>query len=258
MPPAKKKLTAGTDWIVPTLRCTVFAETPLDDPGSWWKDLTGEPPEQDIRRPKESLIQQEGVVDGKKLILVIQLNRITWQLFASEKDLGEQDEVAFPPTVGTLAQASEKLIALINPWFKQSPPVSRLAFGCTLHRKVRDMKEGYRALNELLPAVNVDYRNSSDFLYRINRWRKSKTGVPDLRINRLSTWSVVRQFREMVTIPDSSMTRSLRLMFTACQLELDINTVPEHSEILPQEALPDIFDELVGFGREIAKKGDVK
>ena len=143
-------------------------------------------------------------------------------------------------------------------WFPQCPPVARLAFGCVLHHKATDVEEAYKHLDSLLPAVTIDYRNSSDFLYRINRRRKSKSDVPDLLINRLSTWSVVRQFRERVTSQENSLTHSSQLLFIASQLELDINTVPEYQETLPREKLPVLLREFVDLGQEIAVKGDVK
>jgi hypothetical protein len=40
--------------------------------------------------------------------------------------------------------------------------------------------------------------------------------------------------------------------------ELDVNTAPEQMTPLPQERLPDLFDELVASATEIVREGDIQ
>src|SRR5262249_17916290 len=100
----------------------------------------------------------------------------------------------------------------------------------------------------------------SDFLYRINRRVGSSSGIPNLEINRLSTWSAAqytlairaRLPGELPAGPGQSITQQY-----VCALELDINTAQDFpGDILPPEALPRIFAELVDRGMELAAKGD--
>ncbi|MDP3063830.1 MAG: hypothetical protein Q8O40_11575 [Chloroflexota bacterium] len=43
----------------------------------------------------------------------------------------------------------------------------------------------------------------------------------------------------------------------ACRLELDINTPGDYADEIPREGLGKVFEELVTFGVEIAKRGDI-
>jgi hypothetical protein len=105
---------------------------------------------------------------------------------------------------------------------------------------------------------------SSDLLYRINRKVRSQSGVEELAINRLMTWSAGRfevQIRALLPeeIGQQGAGQLAHAERHACLLELDINTVPEPQDrILPREDLPRIFDELVALGVEIATRGDYR
>ena len=80
-----------------------------------------------------------------------------------------------------------------------------------------------------------------------------------MRINRLSTWSVMQIIETSVNISDEGAPRVTRLPNPRdfCRLELDINTIPEFDRELEKSIVPGIFDELVDIGNEIATKGDV-
>lgn len=120
-----------------------------------------------------------------------------------------------------------------------------------------DRAEGYRLLDGCLPDVNVDSERSSDFSYQINRPRQSALGIPDLRINRLSRWSVVKRqgfaihggVQPAVTIHQEGG--------LAAKLDLDINTAPDYPSDLQHDRLGDIFQECVGAAVEIAGSGDI-
>lgn len=128
----------------------------------------------------------------------------------------------------------------------QLPRISRVAFGPVLIKSVANKAEGYRALAKLLP-VELDAEGSSEFLYQINRPRRSKKF--DCWLNRLSKWSVLAL--SFGFVGDSGQMQSEQ-KFTACKLELDINTDPEYTGELGFE----ILGELANAAKEIAENGD--
>ena len=100
--------------------------------------------------------------------------------------------------------------------------------------------------------------NSSDFNYSINRPRPSKSGMENLTINRLSRWSVARVTGIQL---QGELLRTLRVTETAgdwsaCRVELDVNTQGEREDSLPSEHVPQLFNELIVITEEITEKGD--
>ncbi len=106
--------------------------------------------------------------------------------------------------------------------------------------------------------VVIDPDGSSDLFYQINRPRPSATPIEGLRINRLTKWSVQIAQRLTVTLgPDGVVARTIGEE-QACRLELDINTAPTFSGMLPVEHLEQLLREMIDLGREIAQQGDVR
>jgi hypothetical protein len=198
-----------------------------------------------------------GTFREAKLILQIQPGRINWALTAADSDSSSEDGI---PNLDDLPSAAEALSDVCSGWFRIAPPLRRLAFGAELLRNVADRAEAYSLLSRNLPGVQIDAAGSTDFLYRINRPRPTKTGVPDLTINRLSTWSAVLLQRlqvELGGITGTSAARPVGRGDHFCRLELDINTTAEFKSDLPSGSLKTIYDELVGSALEICEQGDV-
>src|SRR5262249_17266511 len=112
-------------------------------------------------------------------------------------------------------------------------------------------KEAYRVLGAHLPTVNLD-SNPNDFLLQINR-RKEKSDVVDgLPINRVCTWS---KMNVAIQIEPGKRFRWPDRCYSA--VELDINTVPERTEVLPRDSLARLFQELASLGIDIGERGDI-
>ncbi len=88
--------------------------------------------------------------------------------------------------------------------------------------------------------------------------RDSSSGIADLKINRLTKWSVAGHVSAQVELSAQHVrySRDEEPAF-ACRLELDINTSPELQGDLPKEKLPVILREMVNLGPEITKQGDI-
>jgi hypothetical protein len=140
-------------------------------------------------------------------------------------------------------------------WFQNAPSIQRLAFGAILNQSTASSQEGYEKLSKYL-TFDLD-KDSSEFLYQINRPRKSQNLNLDLIINRLSKWSV-NLLAGFILSPNDMRQYSLKPAEFALSLELDINTAADFSGELQPEKLSEIFQELVNLGQEIANKGDIK
>jgi hypothetical protein len=160
------------------------------------------------------------------------------------------------PNIGSFPEALDSFSMLIAPWLDICPAIKRLAFGAILLLPTKDHSTGYTQLNDYLHTVQLSPDNS-DFMYRINRRRISKCGIPNLQINRLMSWSFLRWEGLMFTIPPEIVPASPEHGGYACRLELDINTSPEFKQALPPNKLKDLWQELTNLGVEIASEGDM-
>ena len=244
-------------WQVNTLRMTAFPSpaAQVTEP-TWWADLMAEPPEKRISQPRRGERREEGALAKGKLTLGVGLIRIDWVYTVADDPKFEVDGF---PTVGTLPEALETFRLLMHRWFALDtcPPIQRLAFGAILWQPVENLQTGYQQLATYLPAVALDHEGSSDFGYQINRPRTSSTGMAGLRINRLSKWSVMSLGSAEFAISAPGIAYIAQPLSFACRVELDINTVPEFRGEFTGEQLPQIFAELVDFGCEIARRGDI-
>jgi hypothetical protein len=151
-------------------------------------------------------------------------------------------------------------VGLVLAWLNDAPALQRIAFGAILRLPVNDRIFGYQKLASYLHHVDLDPVGSTEFLYQINRPRKSKSGVENLSINRLSKWSVAFTQQATYTVQDP---QAAQFQLTGlqkdihCRLELDINTVPDIEGDFAAKDAQQIFNELVDLGREIATNGDI-
>ena len=237
-------------WQAQSLRLTAFpAKAEIETRPTWWKYLFGEPAEKITSQPKEFLHQEEGTLENSKFRLKIQPGRIDWELEVSPDLPGAIEGI---PVIASFPKALNLVLPLLLRWLSVCPVLQRLAFGAKLIQPVSGHAAGYRCLNKYLPHVQLDLE-SSDFMYRINRRRNSVSGIPDLQINRLTTWSVLR----MILSLSAGGTPLSPMEHYACNLQLDVNTSPESVSELPKDKYSQLFEELVTLGKEIAIKGDI-
>lgn len=246
-----------TAWQAEILRLTAFPgpSARIVEP-TWWADLAGEPPEAKSSRPRKGVQQEEGVFEGRKLVLVVEPTRIDWLFTPFDPQEREFDVV---PTIGSFPESLDAFSQLMLRWFELGtcPSVQRLAFGAILLQPVEDRQTGYQQISAYLSSVRLDPEGSSDFSYQINRPRDSTSGIPGLRINRLSKWSVAAWKTGQFSVRPTAVQHFLGQAYFACRLEMDINTVPDFQDELSREQLPQVFQGLVDLGREIVKEGDI-
>lgn len=242
-------------WQTEGLRLSAFVSTPVNPTEmNFWERLIGDPPDEVHRRPREQLFKEEGLFFEGRLSVEARKDRIDWRLRHDPKNLS--DEL---PIVGPYETLVERFRQLMLDWLNICPSTNRLAYGAVLLIPAGTLSQACRILEPLLPAIKIDWENTYDFLYRINRRRHSRSGVEGLEINRLATWSVAtisgmrldfasgQPVPSIIHLPDSGI----------CRLELDINTAPEFQSALEKSVRSNIFEELVDFGNEIAGEGDI-
>ena len=171
----------------------------------------------------------------------------------------EEPAVGGIPELGAMTDALSVFREAMDRWLakEQALPMLRLAFGAVLVMPVSNREEGYRQLSDYLP-FGLDPDGSSDFSYRINRPRESAVLGSELRINRLSTWTVGVWTSAAISLAPSGLPPKPVDQRYACRLQLDINTSPVFPGELPQDRVPALFEELIELGTEIAANGDVK
>ena len=220
------------------------------DTGTWFQDVVGFPPDQSTKSPRTAV--QEDIGPDPLGIVVLHRDplRIDW-LVSSESPDGTSNV--------SLVAAHSRLGEIVRRWVDVPglPVSTRLAVGYSLQYPAKDREGAYALLKQLLPAFStIDGRASSDFIYQINRRRKSSIN-PMLEINRLSRWhatlAVQTQFRATPTGPIPSETQAQHF----ASVDLDINTQPEFSGTFAPSQAPAFFDELTSMAVEIAQSGDI-
>lgn len=221
--------------------------------------MVGQPPEKVISQPRQGVEHQEGPFAGGRLALDCRPNRMDWSLSPSVDTEEEAETIA---NLGAFPTVLSEFLPIVREWLQleTSPAVKRLAFAAALLQPVESVREAYRRLAPYLAAVQLEPADTPDFVYAINRRRKSESGIPNLEINRLSKWSVHKllttgaQF--VLTEPEVRILPGP--VYHACRLQLDINTVKEFEGELPKSTLGRLFAELVSLAKEIVAEGDVK
>jgi hypothetical protein len=241
-----------------TLRASAFlAPNENFDISKWWENTIGEPPEVDNSRPRDGVRQLESQRGNGRLLLASNPGRVDLLLKAADSDDADAPRI---PTIGRFEDSADDLRNLAYKLISILPPVKRLAFGAVLIQTTDSQESGYKILSGYLKTVQIDPVGSSDFMYQINRPRESTVIANDLRINRLSKWSVLRFRKLRIGVPvDCVSLQDVQLDKEefGCRLELDINTKPDFKGDIPAEQLGPLFDELMRLGREISLNGDV-
>ena len=242
-------------WQVEFMRITAFpGEVVPIERLSWWDDVVGFPPEAVVSRPKAGQYQAHGDFEGRRLALQIQPGRIDWNMSPAAKS--PEDDFAL---LGPFPEVLTSLARVATAWLPQAPGLKRIALGTVLVQPVADVKTGHVLIQKYLPNARIDLEGPVlDFLFQINRPRMSTTGILNLRMNRLTKWSVQVAQRVTIMLGQGGVVARTLGEEAVCRLELDINTSQDFGPVLPAEHLGALLREMIDLGREIAQKGDVR
>ena len=248
----KSPISDFAEWDVESLRLSIFHPARPTVPGLWEK-LMGVSPESIDERPRQQLLREVGRANGNRLLSIIQTQRVDWNF---RPDPPTDSEIVTPPTLADVNQAIPVLQRALGVSLQVAQLVERLAFGVVLVQQIASSDEGMRQLSKYLPHMELETRGGSDFVYQINRRRRS-SNAPHVQINRLAKWSL-EEFHSgalRVTSNQAPQFESSGPRFVN-RLVLDINTAPDNSAISAQK-MSTLFVEFMVLAREIATNGDV-
>ncbi|MDE0610551.1 MAG: hypothetical protein OXH77_11675 [Anaerolineaceae bacterium] len=240
-------------WDVISLRLTAFPKPGSEAISGWWQQVLDDIPEQQTVNPRSGEFLEVGKYGSGLVELRVNPVNINWSY-----RIEEQQQDVLRVSLGDFKSTSQKFCSLMDKWFDLdavSNPV-RLAFGAVLIQSVQNQDEGIARLSKYVHSVNFDPPPSSGFLYQLNRRRDSRLDIEGLIINRVMKWSLGQQ-QIMVNHPDGRVEFAQTPPNSLVHLEVDINTIPEFEGEFQRNILPNIFEELVDLGAEIAEKGDV-
>jgi hypothetical protein len=244
---SEQRAPSSVDWHASAVRVTAFLAPNAEvEATNWWNSVVGESPDKSTSQPKIGTIQEEGQFLGGKLILLVQPGRVDWAL----------NKGGGPETLGAFDAVVSSFETSIAKWLETAPPLQRLAFGSILVIPVDDRETGYARLAAFLPSIILAPTQSSDFFYQINRPRTFHVEGADLKLNRLTKWSVAAWQDVKISFEDEIAEYALDAARFACRLELDISTDETYQGSLPRAQLAHILDKLVQTGLEIAREGD--
>lgn len=211
-----------------------------------WNAAVGDEPESTVHHRVVGLRTDSGTFLEAATTLAVQPGRVDWNFGPPPTP-----EPQFS-TFGEFPQAAEQYLNAMSNWAQSErfPETRRLALGVHLVEASETREAGYERLRDFIDAVPRG--EASDFLYQVNRYRPSRAGVAELRINRLAKWSVaaVQTFSISDGPPVYQPPRSY------VSLDLDVNTTAEFAGPIPRAAVPAVFDDLRAGVREIANDGD--
>ena len=247
--------TFTTPWQAESLRATAFPSPDTQfDSKNWWASVVGENPDTHVDNINIGVKETQGTFHGTKLSLKVHAARIDWTLTPNPQATDSPFSLL---TLGSFEEKCADFCDLLKKWFPLSPSLSRLAFGTMVYLPAESKEDSYDKLQAYLPTVTLD-RNSSDFTYRINRPRESKSGIEGLKINRLSTWMAIRVEFGQFTVGPHGGVKGIPVAkpMDACRVELDINTAQEYEGQIASDQSLKVFIELVELTREILREGD--
>ena len=239
-------------WRVESLRTSLFSPSPsIAWPphvlGSLWERAAGTQPDSVDSRPREGINKAEGNTVAGRLLLVTQRNKMDWltigepiQIFSELQDVNR--------SLRLLREATDLSL-------EHFPQVQRLALGVALIVPVEEPAQGLRQLAQFLPKVELDSTEGADFMYQVNRRRRS-AALLRVAINRVARWSIIRGGNVEVTVGGGDIVNASNFGF-ARRLDLDINNDPR-TGAMAADRVPRLLDELVSLASEIAIKGDVQ
>jgi hypothetical protein len=216
-----------------------------------WKDITGNDPDEVVKQapPLQSL--EAGPFYLGRLSVAHQPGRIDLILMPDTTKLS--DGLAH---VGVLDLAIENILPAAQKMFRPDMVMQRLAVGAILILPVDSAEDGYELVRSTLPVARDIPENARDLFLQLNiPIGVSVTDHPEISINRLVKWQVVRLRiitgitsgagptpTQMVTGPD----------INAVRVELDISTPPDLPFALSHQNILDLIDHLAAQARAIA------
>lgn len=236
-------------WLPHVLRLSLFSRAQLAvDPTDTLK-LYGVDPEITQEMPAQRQKMSMGSFGAGKIQAMCALDRVDliWQVPVQPEMvwLGE-----LPEAFAMLATPARTLIEA-HSW-------SRVALGVQAGTLVDSHVDGYEAMAEKLPKLNLNGKECSDFHLQINRFIDVDFGNGQLRLNRLAKWQVGRYFFAPLRLDSggAELNAGAMLNMYIANTELDINTSDELKRDISGREAVDILTASAEYARQMIENGD--
>ncbi len=242
----------ATEWLATNLRFTFFYTSgSRPDLHPAWKAIAGdEETSSEIENKKNNEVVITGPLENHTLRIVN--SPIKGDIILIPRII---QNPSLPPHIGEALPLIKQFGGWISKYLTSGelPETNRIAFGAQLTKVGDDLDDTRKEITNYLPFLTLEDTSAGDLIYQINRPVQSLV-IPELPINRLTTWKQLQQVTLTVR-PGVDAVPSSEYIFVL-QTVLDINTDAERSESLPSEKIQGMFTELINRGTEILENGD--
>jgi hypothetical protein len=253
-------------WLVQNLRLSVFVPESTTIEDADWKILTG------VDRPENSIGQPNfkhlwGPALGGRLQISSQPQRIDVVLVPLPPSPPAADvppeDVVVAPSIGDFFIVLGEFYKATDAWLRaMNYDKTRIAFGSVMFRQTETIEAAGPILLGMLKSVNVDPARTSDLAFSIN-WLTPSNASKDLKLNRLTKFSAISYQNHrlrmeggaaplMITEATAAATATHGILF-----EIDLSTPAGRTAPLAKDEIIAIYDELIGWGIENARVGEV-
>lgn len=243
----------AAEWQAWSVRFTAFLLTPPELPKiEWWQQLVESAPESRTVRVGAGELIEQGIWEKHALQLQIHLARVDWILTPRD----EPGSATFP-SLGALRDSIGEFRNLMSKWLDVAHELNRLALGVQLIIPTADRAQAMRYVAGMLPHVRLNWEAIRDFMFRVNRPRRS-VAWPELgELNRLGTWAAISRKKMVAALLPESQSLTPVVEEFAAFLELDINTPAIDAKAdVARDLRRSLLDELISNALEIAERGD--
>jgi len=243
------------NWKVGQIRATFFGkvDTALETK-SYWPTIKDASIDKETHNPKTGQRVIEGSINNQKLSVIILPIRIDLFLNPPDPLNVDKDDISIPD-LGSMEKVFKEFHSLIKEWLSNESfskiEFNRVALGADLLIKSRSAEEAYDKLSEFLP-FKVSAKDSSDFIYQINKFVKSDT-FKDLKMNRITRWDVLKLNAEIASQGYPKIKHEYPDV-RYCHLTLDLSSAVSEKNFNNKLA-ESLFIELNSFAFGIASKG---
>lgn len=242
------------DWGAQLLRVSLFSTGPVQISDSDWALVTGED-EAPTRQALPGGRQLSGKFQDAQLALVAIPGRLDFVMTPMENEQQLLDSKI--AVVGQWDEARERFFDFTSRWITNASfPVIRIAFGAVLICPTTDIRDSYVHLKKLVKSLQIDPDRMRDLLYRVN-WSRTSATLPDLIINRLTTWLALRVFAQVAQSTGVIISADPAVQLYGVRLDIDHNTAETNQEPFDHTKIIPIYGELVQLACENASEGEV-
>lgn len=247
-----RKKRVQLNWLAESFRLTAFRSTQDQELKPIWAEITGQQPSQRAEELHLGQLAEIGQFDNAKLTVTQSPNRID---FGLSDDASSTDSSKLWFEIGKFWEREEPIASRFAEWLSNLGPLSRIAYAATVIYPTETPLDARMELGRILRTVKFNPKQDRELTLSINRPRPSSV-LSGSKINRISKWSALQR-SSIIFDPIAGSAVSAKPENSIVRVEIDINTPAERSEPIPESKVKPLFMELVEFGNEILREGDV-